>query len=220
MATTSMKRDFYKVLGIPPISSNEEIKNAYRTLSKKYHPDLNPDLRLYSDDKMKELVEAYTVLSNFEKRKEYDSQSQFQVRKVRRGSKKKADDAASAKDKEKDKYKSEPSLLEKLLSPFLKKPSENAYKPGAHLNPKQADVHFTLGLSMADNAGFIDQAKNEFRMSLKFEPDNPDSYYNYALMCYKLGEFDEALMNFNKVLTLDKENAQARKMLNLLREDI
>jgi len=214
MAVPGMKRDYYKVLGIAPISSQEDIKNAYRTLSKKYHPDLNPDLRLYSDDKMKELVEAYTVLSNYDKRKEYDTQSQFQPRRVRRGSAKKKAEEETAKAK----YKSEPSLLEKLLSPFMNKPTQ--YKPGYHLNPKQADVHFTLGLSMSDNPGFIDQAKNEFRMSLKFEPDNPDSYYNYALMCYKLGEFEEALINFNKVLALDKENVQSRKMLNLLREDV
>jgi DnaJ-class molecular chaperone len=79
------KRDFYKVLGVAPTATQDEIRKAYRMLSKKYHPDLNPDLKIYSDEKMKELVEAYNVLNDPDARKEYDKQPQFQVRKSRSG---------------------------------------------------------------------------------------------------------------------------------------
>ena len=65
------KRDYYEVLGINRGASADEIKSAYRKLSKKYHPDLNPD-DATAEDKFKEVNEAYQVLSNKEKKARYD----------------------------------------------------------------------------------------------------------------------------------------------------
>lgn len=64
------KRDFYEVLGVGKTASKDEIKKAYRKLSKKYHPDINkePD----ADEKFKEVKEAYEVLSDDSKRSHYD----------------------------------------------------------------------------------------------------------------------------------------------------
>ncbi|MCM3089117.1 molecular chaperone DnaJ [Bhargavaea ginsengi] len=64
------KRDYYEVLGVTKSASKEEIKKAYRQLSKKYHPDLNKDEG--SDEKFKEIAEAYEVLSDEDKRARYD----------------------------------------------------------------------------------------------------------------------------------------------------
>ncbi len=65
------KRDFYEVLGVPKTATKDEIKAAYRKLAMKYHPDRNPDNK-EAEDKFKEAAEAYEVLSNAEKRKQYD----------------------------------------------------------------------------------------------------------------------------------------------------
>jgi len=64
------KRDYYEVLGLSKDASEAEIKKAYRSLAKKYHPDVNkePD----AEDKFKEINEAYEVLSDPQKRKSYD----------------------------------------------------------------------------------------------------------------------------------------------------
>ncbi len=65
------KRDYYEVLGLQKGASEDEIKKAYRTLAKKYHPDLHPGDK-DAEAKFKEVGEAYEVLSDADKRAKYD----------------------------------------------------------------------------------------------------------------------------------------------------
>jgi len=65
------KRDYYEVLGVSKGASAEEIKKAYRKMAIKYHPDKNPD-DAEAEAKFKEAAEAYEVLSNAEKKAQYD----------------------------------------------------------------------------------------------------------------------------------------------------
>ncbi len=67
MATT---RDYYEILGLPKDASAENIKKTYRKLALKYHPDRNKEAR--AEEKFKEISEAYAVLSDPEKRAQYD----------------------------------------------------------------------------------------------------------------------------------------------------
>ncbi len=65
------KRDYYEVLGVDKNASDVDIKKAFRKLARKYHPDVNPGDK-DAEAKFKEINEAYDVLSNAEKRQQYD----------------------------------------------------------------------------------------------------------------------------------------------------
>ncbi|MBO5069492.1 MAG: molecular chaperone DnaJ [Roseburia sp.] len=65
------KRDYYEVLGVSKTATDADIKKAFRTVAKKYHPDMNPG-DADAEAKFKEAQEAYAVLSDPEKRKQYD----------------------------------------------------------------------------------------------------------------------------------------------------
>ena len=66
-----LSEDFYKTLGVKEDASDSDIKKAYRKLSRKYHPDLNPGNET-AEKKFKEVSEAYDVLSDKKQREEYD----------------------------------------------------------------------------------------------------------------------------------------------------
>ncbi|MEM9944805.1 MAG: J domain-containing protein [Cyanobacteria bacterium P01_D01_bin.36] len=69
-------RDYYEILGIPKTSTAEEIKRAYRGLARQYHPDVNPGDKA-AEEKFKLLGEAYGVLSDVDKRKQYEQYSEY-----------------------------------------------------------------------------------------------------------------------------------------------
>jgi molecular chaperone DnaJ len=74
MATAT--KDFYRILGVAENASAEEIKKAYRKLAKQYHPDANPNDPAAAE-RFKEVSEAYSVLSDADKRRQYDQVRRF-----------------------------------------------------------------------------------------------------------------------------------------------
>ena len=68
-----LEKDYYKALGVPKDAKPDEIKKAYRKLARKYHPDAKQRRRpAKAEERFKEISEAYDVLSDAKRRKEYD----------------------------------------------------------------------------------------------------------------------------------------------------
>ncbi len=67
-----MVKDYYQTLGVPKNASEADIKKAYRKLAMQYHPDRNPGKEEWANQKFKEINEAYGVLGDEKKRKQYD----------------------------------------------------------------------------------------------------------------------------------------------------
>ena len=67
-----MPKDYYKILGLNKGASDSEIKKAYRKLSVKWHPDKNPNNKEEATRQFQEISEAYSILSDSEKRQQYD----------------------------------------------------------------------------------------------------------------------------------------------------
>jgi len=67
-----MAQDYYGILGLPRNASDAEIKKAFRKLAMQYHPDRNPGKEKWANEKFKEINEAYGVLGDPQKRKQYD----------------------------------------------------------------------------------------------------------------------------------------------------
>ena len=66
------KRDYYEVLGVPRAASADDIKSAYRRLARQHHPDMNQSNPKAAEERFKELSEAYEVLADTDKRRQYD----------------------------------------------------------------------------------------------------------------------------------------------------
>ena len=74
-----MESNYYQILNVTKDATLEEIKKAYKKLALKYHPDRNIHKKKEAEQKFKEIVEAYTILSNENLRKKYDNNNKINL---------------------------------------------------------------------------------------------------------------------------------------------
>lgn len=209
-----MKRDPYKILGISPLSSNEEIKRAYRKMLRIYNPEENPEMKK-GEDKIKICNDAYNILSDKERKREYDSSPYFSFKKVRVSSTSRLS-SDEIPDK-KMKFQKSDSLLDRIKSFFN---THRKVEKLSNYDPKAADMHFSLGISLCDKPKFIEQSIEEFKKAIEYDPFHLECLYNIGIAYYKTGQFDESLIYFKKILAIDKSYKSALSMIFLLDDNI
>ena len=188
------KYDYYKELGVKPTSKSDQIKAVYKELVKKWHPDLNPDGRDYAEEKMRRITQAFNVLSNREKRREYDDNPPFcyklpKYMKIGRSG-------------VNEKYLRSPGEKKKTFWDkmkdimFVKDPNEEKRKYMEHQKKmtRQGVDSFFMGISCLEKKqdNMLELARAEFKSVLKESSEQPEALYNLALIEYKFGDFDEA----------------------------
>lgn len=202
------EKDPYCILGISPLSSKDDIKQKYRDLAKKFHPDLNPDVRLFGQEKMMQISKAYKSISDNNRRTFYDKKPILQLKplpqkylfalqtEAMKDSKKKKTDIIK-----------QPTFMESIVNLFKKK------DPKEEKKQKSADMIFFIATSYANSLSTMDMAINEMRDFTIMKPDCLEAIYNLGLMYYRKGDFDSAIIWFKKVLTKDSANKDAKAMI-------
>jgi len=184
-----VKPNPYKILGVSPSATLQEIRYAYKRLSRSYHPDLNPDPG--AEEKMILINEAYHTLINPQKRDEYDRLPYFQMR-------------IPPKEKLLE-LKHTPDKKGGILSKLFKSKKNST----ANNSPMS---HFKLGVSygLTQRTAYWDIAKEEFIKVLTIIPNHLETHYNLGVLYYRKGNWENALYHFNKVLTINPQDSAAQ----------
>lgn len=192
-------RDYYLEIGVKPSDNLEEIRKVFTKQQRHIFGK--------TDKEQAAFFEAWKVLQDEDKRKEYDEQPQFQLKKTSNrltaGSKKKG--------AERQQFRWGIPLMEILKMPFQKQEEVQEQTP-----EEKANIHFTQGILYSGEVSKFTQAKEEFKEVLNIIPDLEEGLYNYAIMCYKLGQFKEALECFKNYSSQYPKDLYAKKMITLL----
>ena len=194
-------RDYYKVLNAVPTDAKEKIQETYRSISRRF--------REMPENEQRTTIAAYNVLIDDDKRKEYDSQPQFAIRKncpklASAGTKKKEGDRVP--------FRWGIPLIEIILMPFKGDKEDKKEQT----NEEKANFHFTQGVLMAEDIKMLKSAKTEFESVITSVPGIREAHYNLGLVFYRMGKFSDALGQFKKCLEIESKDNHAKKMITLL----
>jgi len=188
-------RDLYFILGVNILSNDDEIKRAYYEKCRLLAPHQSPELKLCSSREMSEIIEAYNTLKSHARRQKYNSLPRFTVRFDK-----------DARNPKSSTYPAE--IAEKTMQMHFPKPVSD--------KEKQSEVHFNMGVSILTEHGELDQASQEFRLAIKYEPEHPGALYNLGLISWRKGDFNEALSWFTTFRKHVKGNAECDEMIESL----
>ncbi|MGM9992644.1 MAG: DnaJ domain-containing protein [Candidatus Bruticola sp.] len=203
-------RDHYLVLGVSPSANSDMIKSAYRKLSKTYHPDVYKGDPKEAQDMMSAITRAYEVLSNLEQRREYDNAGIFRMR-VPKGFNNTAVDIESMVMRSSDlnKKNKKPGLWDKIKALF-------GHKPEVKHDSARARGILSVVMGMANQPELRDECCLQLQKAVEADPSIMEIQYDLAIMCYKLGRFDEAKQALNTCLKLKPDDKHTQRFLAIL----
>jgi len=155
-------RDYYQILKVPAEATSEEIKKSFRRLARQYHPDLNPNDKV-AEEKFKAIGEAYEVLSDPNKRSEYDQFSRYHQQKSnQKGNKRKPKGAPRSDERNYDQYGDFREFVDDLMGRDARRvETSDAFRPTSTKTartiprpvPKDVEARLTLPLEKAYSGG-------------------------------------------------------------------
>ncbi len=198
-------RNYYELLGVSRVASEEDIKRAYFNLARKYHPDrFNADLTDYSlvNEVFNAITTAYRTLSEPDKRKQYDQQ-------LMAPSQETADDLAK---KAEIKYRQGRTLYNQGMYEEAIIFLEEALR----LKKAKADYYLLLAMTESKLPAYKKKAEEDFLRAIEMEPWNAEGYVGLGLLYLGEGLKVRAKKQLLKALEIDPDHSQARAALEEL----
>lgn len=205
-----MDTDYYAVLDLWPSSSIEEIKKKYFKLAKLYHPDVAGDTD-ENRQKFKKINEAFTILSDPEKRREYDEM-------LRRSTRNSSDSSAM-----KEENKRSASLAYQQARSAMKEKRFNKasilLKSAVKYDENNPEYNSWYGYCLAMNNSSLHQARDACKKAVQMEFYNPVYHANLGFVYFKAGLKNLAVKHFSEALKWDRDNPLANKYMNKMEND-
>jgi curved DNA-binding protein CbpA len=199
--------DYYAVLEVWPNASTDAIKEAYFKLAKVYHPDATArsgEDKGERDERFKKITEAYTVLCDPSKRREYDTL---------RSAKKEA--TARGRDHAEDKKNARRSFEEARVAMRHGRWDQavELLKDAIQKDDQNPSYHSWYGFGLAKMGTSLHEARDSCKRALQMEFYNSEFHANLGYVYFKAGLRSTAMNSFREALKWDAENAMARKFL-------
>ncbi len=203
------KRDYYEVLGVTKSSSPDEVKQQYRKLALKFHPDRNQSNRnQFSDagEHFKEISEAYAVISDPEKKQAYDQyghadgdgySSEEVFQRARRRRKFNSNDAVAWNFKGRTLYN-----LGRYDDAIM------CYDKAIGIDPDNADSWNNKGRAMYFLGRYY-EAITSLNKAIEIDPDNAVAWNYTGRAMYHLDKYDEAIKCYDKAIGINPKDAEA-----------
>ena len=198
------KKDYYKILGVSPSASEEEIKQAFFRLAKKYHPDRHRGKG--SADyaaRFAEINEAYNVLKDPASKAAYDREY--------------GGTGTAATRRAEQKYRAE-ELYETALKALKIRDVNSAIdllKAATRIAPQNAEYWSMLGMALSEKPRRLHEAREMCERAVEMEPYDVENYVRLGLVYKKAGLQLRARRQFEQALRWDPSHPTARRELGL-----
>jgi len=198
------QKNFYQILEVPKTASEEEIKKAYFQMARRFHPDrferkAAAEYKSQIDEVFDAITNAYRILRNKDKRKDYDSGLATGVQEEAQDSVKKAE----------IKFRQGKTLFD--MDRF--DDAVSYLEEAVRLRRDKADYYLLLAMAESKIQSYVRKGESDFLKAISLEPWNPEGYAGLGILYRTEGLRTKAIRQFKKALAADPEHAKARQEL-------